>query len=113
MDFVVVVNHFAIGICMKGGSLVLGGGRSGQVQRRGCALTTRSVDNSIVWLPGLGRAASNALVQAPSRIGGRSWLNVRRDQKYKSEESCEEETQLNAVRLHRQRRLPRPSPNPR
>src|SRR5215471_10186522 len=30
--------------------------------------------------------------------GGRSWLNVRKDQKYKPEPNCEDETQLNAVR---------------
>src|SRR5215468_9195425 len=50
-----------------------------------------------------------------------SWLNVRRQQKYKSEENCREETQLNAVShaerprqpKRRSERLPRPSPNAR
>src|SRR5690348_6617435 len=49
--------------------------------------------------------------------GRLSWLNARRHQKYKSEQSCEEENQLNAVRharlLQRSERLPRPSPNAR
>jgi len=45
---------------------------------------------------------------------GRSWLNVRGDQKYKAELNCEEQTQLNAVRrarLRKRKRLPGPSPN--
>src|SRR6516164_6759264 len=46
-----------------------------------------------------------------------SWLNVRRHQKYKSEENCQEEPQLNSARherlLQRSERLPRPSPNAR
>ena len=47
---------------------------------------------------------------------GRSWLNVRGDQKYRAELNCEEQTQLNAVRharLRKQKRLPGPSPNAR
>ena len=48
------------------------------------ALTTRYVDNSIVWLPGFGRAASMRGDTTKNR-GDDSWLNVRRDQKYKTE----------------------------
>jgi hypothetical protein len=53
---------------------------------------------------------------APTRRG-RSWPSVRSNQKYKSEENRQEETQLNAARLVecprlRSERLPRRSPNP-
>src|SRR6516164_432324 len=40
------------------GSLALGGDRWAKCNGEGLRRTTRSVDNSIVWLPGLGRAAS-------------------------------------------------------
>lgn len=49
---------------------------------------------------------------------GRSWLNERRDQKYKSAPNCEEETLLNAVRqprwrsLRKRRSEPSPGPSP-
>ena len=76
----------------------------GKVQRRGGALTTRSVDNSIVWLPGLGRAASMRGYTTENR-GDDSWLNVRRDQKYKAEPNREEQTQRNALKHARQPKL--------
>ena len=77
-----------------------------------CAAKDRPVDNSLDGLPGPDELAFDP---TPTR-GGRSWPNVRRDQRYKSAQNREEETRPNAVRharLHRQRRLQRPSPNMR
>ena len=38
------------------------------------------------------------LIQTQRDQGDRSWPNVRRDQKYKVEQNCEEQTQRHAVR---------------
>src|SRR5262249_4747734 len=49
----------------------------------------------LVWLPGLGRAASMRWWRHHPEHAGRSWLKVRRDQKYKAEPKCEEQSRLN------------------
>ena len=56
------------------------------------------------WLPGLGRAASMRGYTTENR-GDDSWLNVRRDQKYKAEPNREEQTQRNALKHARQPKL--------
>ena len=90
MNFVVVVTHSLIWVWREELAVyvvIVHAERNGEED----ALTTRSVDNSIVWLPGLGRAASMR------------WWRHHPEQgkimaKRKAEPNCEERTQLNAVR---------------
>ena len=50
------------------------------------------------------------LCGAPTRTGGQSWLNVRSDQKYKSEENYQEETRGKATKRTVARAKPKRTP---